>query len=647
MKEAKIGFFKVKIYSFCNPSFTHILEDISAQMNLNLYSLSTENLDNKNENLYTLGSEAKILFLDLELLEKNQEVQIIIEDFLSTAGRLNSYIVPFSINLHPVEIIKKIEKERPRISQLQGNYLKNLKNASEFKDFAIRRIRNSRRFFMQQDRHNFLIYRLSKLIDEPFRLLFNFFGYFPGLIATFVLSFLQINQITQIFLVLFLAGSGFSLNQFFRKKDKQYSIDYLYPFKLYLLLNIGLGILAVYCWQNLIPLHISLEISLTSVIFYSIWEFYSKPTEKLELCKMICSKDLDYIHRNEYKNQESTNPLPQENEREVDHALRKLKNLTRYGFMFPSNPWNWRNVFISHRNNDLGIAVTKSIAESLKKRNLMLPFVDFLNIKEGEFRTAIAEALWRSGTFISVLTPDNPQKQEWVQRELNAAFYFYIQYGEPYIIIIEAGQSIKDMQLDKQLIQMVEHKKIPCISLESTKIEENHEILLNQQNVIEIIENSLFRDYHITIMGNDLNNLMYIGYLLMLIAFPISFIALSMFLLNIISINNLPILTFILVNVFAISAYQPLSTVFSRFTASRFAIDSINPPLLSSDTIVNYILLWITFILLVLMKTQDSNLHLCVISILIGTAINIYSNSFVPTIWQGRKQYYCPPFIDK
>lgn len=70
MKEAKIGFFKVKIYSFCNPSFTHILEDISAQMNLNLYSLSTENLDNKNENLYTLGSEAKILFLDLELLEK-------------------------------------------------------------------------------------------------------------------------------------------------------------------------------------------------------------------------------------------------------------------------------------------------------------------------------------------------------------------------------------------------------------------------------------------------------------------------------------------------------------------------------------------------------------------------------------------------
>ena len=141
----------------------------------------------------------------------------------------------------------------------------------------------------------------------------------------------------------------------------------------------------------------------------------------------------------------------------------------------------------------------------------------------------------------------------------------------------------------------------------------------------------------------------------MCLLFPFSLTAIIFVLLKQNNINSwLGILTdyqflfsIATINVFAVSNYVSIPDIFHKFTASRFALDEINPPLIGMEEFFAYVVLWIIIITIFLTAFwNDKMWELAFVSMLVGIVINLLSPLFIPTIWQGRKQYYVPPKID-
>ena len=634
------GLFTMRVFTLCRPELTQTLEQLQWELNIETKVLDQEILTYIEENIIEASFNWNVIFLDLELLERDAEAKEIIERFLPTTAGINSYWATFSIDRNPSNIIPNLDM--PQLTQVQGNYLEDIAN---FYDFGIKSIRNSKRYLREQSRHFFLLYQLSCIVDRPLRILFNGIGVI-GPVITLLSSLLSYKAISQLLLFGSLSGSGFPLSQLVQKRDPKTTFKPLYPLKLYAIFIIILDAICLYQFQDLISLVTCIEVILGSIIFYQLWILYAKPVQKLELCRLICSRELDYSSRSDYPGQESTDPWKQKQERPEARALRQLKNFSRYGFTFPPNPWNWRHVFLSHRNSDLGIQITELIYNSLKKRSFAIPFADFADIKEGKFRYEISDALSRCGTFISILTPDTPKKQEWVERELNAAFYFYVQFGQPYICIIEAGVSAVDLSLDEQLLKMIENDQIPVVTIDNNQAIDKQ---LLEKGVASRIETTIFRDYPIRLLSTIINRFISILYFLLCLLFPFSLLNFILSLQGNYKIDNLfglLIFSFTIINVFAISGYMSIPAIFNRFTASRFSLDEANPTLLGVEEAIVYFVLWVISISLVITVFWNKGIWtITFISMLSGIVINLFSPLFVLPIWQGRKQYYYPPNI--
>jgi hypothetical protein len=645
-----LGLFNMRFFAICRPELTPLLEKLQQEFNAEVRDVDNNLLQQTNDSVIGLSASWNIIFVDLEFLlaEGSENIKEIIETFLPTAAGINSYWMPFTIAKERSDFIPNLQMLMSELPEIQ---VSNLESIDAFYDFAVKGIRNSRGYIRKQQRHYFLIYNLSSIIDQPIRILYNGIAPLSPLIAL-ISSFFLPEIIPKIFLILALAGIGFPISQLVQKRDPKTAYKPVYPLKGYAIFILLLNVFCLYYFRNFLSPIAVLGYILISVIIYQLWTLYSKPVEKLELCRIICSNELDYKNKVNYPGQESTDPWKQQGERLEDQSLRKLKNLSLYGFTFPSNHLNWRHTFLSHRNNDLGKKSTEIIYRSLKKRGLVIPFVDFLDIKEGSFRKEIADALYRCGTFVSILTTDTPEKLEWIERELNSAFYLFIQYGQPSIIIIEIGIKVENLNLDSKLLEMVKDKKIPVIELEDN---ENLDEQISRKNVVSLIENNLFRDYPILFFNQFITDFFSLLYFLLCLLFPFSLTAVIFVLFKQNNIDSwLGILTdypflfsIATINIFAISNYVSIPEIFHKFTASRFALDEINPPLIGVEEFFAYLVLWIIIITIFLTSFWNDNMwELAFVSMLVGIVINLLSPLFIPTIWQGRKQYYVPPKIN-
>lgn len=209
-----------------------------------------------------------------------------------------------------------------------------------------------------------------------------------------------------------------------------------------------------------------LGFDVTGVVVLSSWlvamllESLGDSLTRLSVCEAWCDQVVDRNLAQAIAENAPARLLKMPHESAAGYQIRKINEQMRLGHLQPGdNELHWPNVFISHRNDVRGNALSDQLYEQLQERGRMTPFLDRVHLREGSWRAVLAESLNRSGVFVCILT--GKSDRSWVRRELSCAIRLAVVYGSPLIRVVEADYTLEELDLDEAVRERINLEGLP------------------------------------------------------------------------------------------------------------------------------------------------------------------------------------------
>lgn len=175
---------------------------------------------------------------------------------------------------------------------------------------------------------------------------------------------------------------------------------------------------------------------------------------RLSVCEAWCDQVVDRNLAQSISRNAPARFLKMPHESAAGYQIRKINEQMRLGHLQPGdNELHWPNVFISHRNDVRGNALSDQLYDKLVERGRLKPFLDRVHLQEGSWRSVLAESLNRCGVFVCILT--GRSNRAWVRRELSCAIRLAVVYGSPLIRVVEADYRLEELDLDETVCESV------------------------------------------------------------------------------------------------------------------------------------------------------------------------------------------------
>lgn len=340
-------------------------------------------------------------------------------------------------------------------------------------------------------------------------------------------------------------------------------------------------------------------------------------------------------------------------EKENDRMLRQMRFKTRWGMFRDASPATWSRVFISHRRREHGDGIALAVHDALKTRGLMQPWVDLRDLLDGQWAFDLSMAMAQCGVFVLVVTRetedeqgDNPQEtwgqgMGFVTGELELAFNLAVQYGQPEIIIIEAGASVEDLDLPEELRHNL--RQFERFELKPPKKDGEYGDRIRESVIADEIESVLYRDPPTQIISPQVNGVL-------------TLVFTSLWLSRIVSVPILAGMMFgwrpelavwqqglLLLSLFSGSVTTHLGDLIERATMPANPIlYQVGKPI-TGFGLRHYLLLWLAAGVF-LWQVWDIGANPWLQTALwCALWLNLNGSLFTPTIWQSERQKQAPP----